>query len=134
MACKLAGLDYVLCRVEPILRGDPRFLVLLREYNQQRVKSFDEMVETANNCEFGLTCAFYTQDLTNAMNFIDRVEAGMVHVNSPTIGGEAQVPFGGVKGSGVGDREMSKEGLHFFTELKTAYIDYTGRKRETNIY
>ncbi|MBI3552758.1 MAG: aldehyde dehydrogenase family protein [Elusimicrobia bacterium] len=99
-----------------------------------RVKTFDEMIELANDCEFGLTCAFYGQDLTNVMNFVDRIEAGMVHVNSPTIGGEAQVPFGGVKGSGVGDREMSKEGLHFFTELKTVFLDYTGERRESNLY
>ncbi|MDE2142749.1 MAG: aldehyde dehydrogenase family protein, partial [Elusimicrobia bacterium] len=58
----------------------------------------------------------------------------MVHVNSPTIGGEAQVPFGGVKGSGVGEREMSKEGLHFYTELKTVFLDYTGATRSSNIY
>lgn len=99
-----------------------------------RFRDFDEMIELANDCDFGLTCALYTQDLTQAMNFIDRIEAGMVHVNSPTIGGEAQVPFGGVKGSGVGEREMSKEGLHFFTELKTVFLDYTGQRRSSNIY
>jgi aldehyde dehydrogenase (NAD+) len=99
-----------------------------------RTKNFDEAVALANDSPFGLTCAFYTQDLTLAMRFCDRVEAGMVHVNSPTIGGEAQVPFGGVKGSGVGEREMSKEGLHFFTELKTIFLDYTGERRSSNIY
>jgi aldehyde dehydrogenase (NAD+) len=99
-----------------------------------RFKNDEQMIELANACEFGLTCAIYTQDLTRAMNFIDRIEAGMVHVNSATIGGEAQVPFGGVKGSGVGDREMSKEGLHFFTELKTVFLDYTGQRRSSNLY
>lgn len=99
-----------------------------------RAKTFDEAIELANDCPFGLTSAVYTQDLTLAMSFVDRIEAGMVHVNSPTIGGEAQVPFGGVKGSGVGDREMSKEGLHFFTEQKTVFLDYTGHSRASNIY
>jgi aldehyde dehydrogenase (NAD+) len=99
-----------------------------------RVKSYEEMIALANDCEFGLTCSIYTCDITTALRFADDIEAGMVHVNSPTIGGEAQVPFGGVKGSGVGDREMSKEGLHFFTELKTVFLDYTGRKRESNLY
>ncbi|MEK7859075.1 MAG: aldehyde dehydrogenase family protein [Elusimicrobiota bacterium] len=99
-----------------------------------RVKSYDEMIELANDCEFGLTCSVYTQDITTAMRFADDIEAGMVHINSPTIGGEAQVPFGGVKGSGVGDREMSKEGLHFFTELKTVFLDYTGERRQSNLY
>jgi len=99
-----------------------------------RVKSFQEAVELSNSVEFGLTSAIYTQDLTLAMRFADEVEAGMVHVNSPTIGGEAQVPFGGVKGSGVGEREMAKEGLHFFTEQKTVFLDYTGERRESNLY
>ena len=99
-----------------------------------RVKDFDEMLEIANDCPFGLTCAFYTQDISLAMNFAEKIETGMVHVNSPTIGGEAQVPFGGVKGSGVGEREMSKEGLHFFTELKTVFLDYTGQRRQSNLY
>ncbi len=99
-----------------------------------RAKTFDEALELANDCAFGLTCAVYTQDLTLAMRFSEKIEAGMVHVNSPTIGGEAQVPFGGVKGSGVGEREMSKEGLHFYTELKTVFLDYTGERRSSNIY
>jgi len=99
-----------------------------------RFKTFDEMLRLANDCRFGLTCAIYTQDLTLALKFTESVEAGMVHVNSPTIGGEAQVPFGGVKGSGVGEREMSKEGLHFFTELKTVFLDYTGKRRDSSIY
>jgi acyl-CoA reductase-like NAD-dependent aldehyde dehydrogenase len=99
-----------------------------------RAKTFDEALALANDCAFGLTCAVYTQDLTLAMRFSENIEAGMVHVNSPTIGGEAQVPFGGVKGSGVGEREMSKEGLHFFTELKTVFLDYTGASRSSNIY
>lgn len=99
-----------------------------------RVKTFDQAMEAANAVEFGLTSAIYTQDISLAMRFADEMEAGMVHVNSPTIGGEAQVPFGGVKGSGVGEREMSKEGLHFFTELKTVFIDYTGQRRESNLY
>ncbi|HAZ08121.1 MAG TPA: aldehyde dehydrogenase family protein [Elusimicrobia bacterium] len=99
-----------------------------------RAKTFEEALALANDCEFGLTCAIYTQDLTLAMRFSQDAEAGMVHVNSPTIGGEAQVPFGGIKGSGVGEREMSKEGLHFFTELKTVFLDYTGAARSSSIY
>lgn len=99
-----------------------------------RTSDFDKAVELANDSPFGLTCAFYSQDLTLAMRFTEEVEAGMVHLNSPTIGGEAQVPFGGVKGSGVGEREMAKEGLHFFTEQKTVFLDYTGSRRASNLY
>ena len=99
-----------------------------------RVNDFDEAMKVANNVQFGLTCAIYTGDANLAMRFIDRIEAGMVHVNSPTVGGEAQLPFGGMKSTGYGNREMGEEGLNFFTELKTVFYDYTGVKRQTNIY
>jgi acyl-CoA reductase-like NAD-dependent aldehyde dehydrogenase len=99
-----------------------------------RAKTFEQALELANDSPFGLTSAFYGQDMTLAMKFVEGMEAGMVHLNSPTIGGEAQVPFGGVKGSGVGEREMAKDGLHFFTEQKTVFVDYTGQRRQSNLY
>jgi aldehyde dehydrogenase (NAD+) len=87
---------------------------------------FDEALRMANSVEFGLTTSIFTQDVNHVMRFIDDVETGMVHVNEPTIGGEAQLPFGGVKSTGVGEREMAEEGLNFFTELKTVFINYSG--------
>ncbi len=99
-----------------------------------RVKDFEEAMKVANDCIFGLTSAIYTRDMTTVMKFTEEIEAGMVHINSPTIGGEAQVPFGGVKGSGVGDKEMAKEGINFFSESKTVFVDYTGAARKSNIY
>jgi aldehyde dehydrogenase (NAD+) len=60
------------------------------------------------------------------MRFIEDVEVGMVHVNEPTVGGEAQLPFGGTKSTGVGEREMAEEGLNFFTEIKTVFVNYGG--------
>ena len=86
----------------------------------------DQALSMANSVEFGLTTSIFTQDVNNVMRFIDEVETGMVHVNEPTIGGEAQLPFGGMKSTGVGEREMSEEGLNFFTELKTVFINYSG--------
>ena len=65
---------------------------------------------------------------------LGRFEAGILHVNNPTIGGEAQLPFGGVKATGVGGREMGKTAIEFFTEWKTVYVDYTGAVRTTNVY
>ena len=63
-------------------------------------------------------------------HFIDAIETGIAHVNSPTMGGEAQLPFGGMKATGVGTREKGKIAIDFYTERKTVYIDYTGTKRE----
>ena len=116
-------------KLGPLLKG--AFGPVLAAF---RVDDFDEAMKVANNVRFGLTCSIYTGDPNVAMRFIDRIEAGMVHINSPTVGGEAQLPFGGMKSTGYGNREMSEEGLEFFTELKTVFYDYTGVKRQTNIY
>ena len=58
--------------------------------------------------------------------FVDKLEAGIIHVNSPTVGGEAHIPFGGMKATGVGLREMGRVAIDFYTELKVVYVDYTG--------
>ena len=89
-------------------------------------KTLDEAIQYANAVEFGLTASVFTEDITSAMRFVERAEVGMVHVNEPTIGGEAQLPFGGTKATGVGEREMAREGLNFFTEIKTVFINYSG--------
>ncbi|HXX37712.1 MAG TPA: aldehyde dehydrogenase family protein [bacterium] len=98
------------------------------------VSSLNEAVEIINGLRYGLSSSIYAGDANAIMRFVDQVEAGMVHVNSPTVGGEAQIPFGGIKWSGAGGREMAEEGLEFFTELKSVFYDYTGHARATNIY
>ena len=99
-----------------------------------RVKDFDEAVQVANDVDFGLSSSLYTNDVNRMYRFVDLIETGIVHVNSPTVGGEAQAPFGGMKGTGVGTREQGAIAIDFYTELKTVYADYTGTKRTTNIY
>jgi aldehyde dehydrogenase (NAD+) len=90
-------------------------------------KNLDEALQFANGVEYGLTTSIFTENVDTIMNFVEEVETGMVHVNEPTIGGEAQLPFGGTKATGVGEREMAEEGLNFFTELKTVFINYSGK-------
>lgn len=99
-----------------------------------RVNDFEEALEAANSCRYGLASSIYTNDASRIFEFIDRIETGITHVNSPTVGGEAHVPFGGIKDTGVGPREVGRTALDFYTELKTVYIDYTGRKRESSVY
>ncbi len=86
--------------------------------------SLADALEIANGVEYGLSASIFTQDIDTALRFVEEAEVGMVHVNEATIGGEAQLPFGGSKGTGVGDREMSEEGMNFFTELKTVFVNY----------
>jgi aldehyde dehydrogenase (NAD+) len=90
-------------------------------------ESLEEALNFANGVEYGLTTSIFTENIDTIMKFVEEVETGMVHVNEPTIGGEAQLPFGGTKSTGVGEREMAEEGLNFFTELKTVFINYSGK-------
>lgn len=99
-----------------------------------RVKDFEEAMQVANDCEYGLSSSIFSNDAARIFRFVDDIETGMTHINSPTTGGEAHVPFGGTKGTGIGDREQGSTALDFYTELKVVYVDYTGRKREGNLY
>ncbi|MFO0726634.1 MAG: aldehyde dehydrogenase family protein [Myxococcota bacterium] len=99
-----------------------------------RVGTFSEAIQAANDVEYGLSSSLFTRDLTRAMDYVDDIETGILHVNSATVGGEAQLPFGGMKATGVGQREMGSTAIDFFSEWKTVYIDYTGQKRESKIY
>jgi aldehyde dehydrogenase (NAD+) len=99
-----------------------------------RVQDFDEAMQVANDCEYGLSSSIFTNDAARIFRFVDEIETGMTHINSPTTGGEAHIPFGGIKGTGIGDREQGSTALDFYTELKVVYVDYTGRKREGNLY
>ncbi len=86
--------------------------------------SLEEALAFANGVEYGLSASIFTQDIDTALRFVEEVEVGMVHINEATVGGEAQLPFGGSKATGVGEREMSEEGLNFFTEIKTVFANY----------
>ncbi|NOT46269.1 MAG: aldehyde dehydrogenase family protein [Acidobacteria bacterium] len=99
-----------------------------------RVKDYEEAMIVANDCEYGLSSSVFTNDANDMFRFIRDIETGMTHVNSPTTGGEAHIPFGGIKATGVGPREQGSTSLDFYTELKVVYVDYTGRKREGNLY
>jgi alpha-ketoglutaric semialdehyde dehydrogenase len=99
-----------------------------------RVADFEEALRVANDSEYGLSSSIFTNDAASVFRFVDEIETGMTHINSPTTGGEAHVPFGGIKSTGVGAFEQGSTALDFYTELKVVYVDYTGRKREGNLY
>ncbi|MEO8077862.1 MAG: aldehyde dehydrogenase family protein [Acidobacteriota bacterium] len=99
-----------------------------------RVPDTAAALKVANDVRFGLSASVYTNDVASMFRFVDRLDAGIIHVNSPTVGGEAHIPFGGMKATGVGLREMGRVAIDFYTELKVVYVDYTGGGRKTNLY
>ncbi len=84
----------------------------------------ESALEAANAVGYGLSSSIYTNDLRTAFRYADESQAGMLHVNIPTLGGEAQVPFGGVKDSGFGDRECGTAAFDFFSEQRVVYVGY----------
>ncbi|HEY7412858.1 MAG TPA: aldehyde dehydrogenase family protein [Vicinamibacteria bacterium] len=99
-----------------------------------RARGFEEALAAANSVRFGLSSSIFTADATSVFRFVEGIEAGIVHINSGTPGGEAQLPFGGTKATGVGPREQGTTAVEFFSEIKTVYVDYTGHARKTSIY
>jgi acyl-CoA reductase-like NAD-dependent aldehyde dehydrogenase/ABC-type branched-subunit amino acid transport system ATPase component len=82
-----------------------------------RVSGIDEAIACANDNEYGLSAAVFGRDTARAITVAQRIESGICHVNGPTVHDEAQMPFGGVKGSGMG-RFGGKAGIAEFTELR----------------
>ena len=76
----------------------------------------EEVVQQANDTEFGLAAYFFTRSLGRAWRVGEALEAGMVGINTGLIS-TAEAPFGGVKQSGLG-REGARAGLDEYTELK----------------
>ncbi len=86
-----------------------------------KADSPEQALDLANNTEYGLSAAVFTNDLKQASFFSENIEAGMVHVNGPTVRDEAHIPFGGIKNSGLG-REGGRYSIEEMTELKWVTI------------
>jgi aldehyde dehydrogenase (NAD+) len=81
----------------------------------------------ANDADYGLSSAVITNDLQKAIAISEGIEAGMVHINGPSVRDEPVIPFGGVKGSGSG-REGGHYSIEEMTELKWITIQ-TGQNK-----
>jgi aminomuconate-semialdehyde/2-hydroxymuconate-6-semialdehyde dehydrogenase len=80
----------------------------------------EEVINYANDCEYGLASTVWTQNLSRAHRVAERISTGTVWVNCWLVR-DLRVPFGGMKASGVG-REGGEEALRFFTEPKNVCI------------
>jgi len=94
--------------------------------------SLQNAIDIANSVDYGLVSSIYTKDIGNAMRAAKKLETGITYINAPTIGAEVHLPFGGVKKSGHG-REAGILGIDEFSEIKTIYIDYSGRLQRAQI-
>lgn len=98
-----------------------------------RAENLDEAIDFANSVEYGLSSSIYTGNMRNAFKAIEKIEAGITYINASTIGAEIHLPFGGVKSTGNGTREGGTTAIEEFTELKTVYIDYSGKLQKAQI-
>ncbi|CUX56511.1 aldehyde dehydrogenase [Agrobacterium deltaense] len=87
-----------------------------------RAEGIDDAIRLANDSEYGLSAAVFGRDVARALTVARRIESGICHVNGATVHDEAQMPFGGVKGSGFG-RFGGQAGIAEFTELRWITIE-----------
>jgi betaine-aldehyde dehydrogenase len=81
----------------------------------------DEVVERANSTEFGLAAGVFTKDIQRAHRTIANLQAGTCWINAYNLT-PVEIPFGGVKRSGVG-RENSRAAIDHYTRLKSVYVE-----------
>ncbi|EUB98212.1 Salicylaldehyde dehydrogenase [Rhizobium sp. CF080] len=87
-----------------------------------RARDESHAIELANDSEYGLSASVFTGDAARGLRVARRIKSGICHVNGPTVHDEAQMPFGGVKGSGYG-RFGGPAGIAEFTELRWITIE-----------
>jgi aldehyde dehydrogenase (NAD+) len=89
-----------------------------------RVRDVEQGIKAANSVRYGLTSTIFTRDVSKVFRFAERAQAGIIHVNRPGVGGFSHAPFGGIKDSGFGGREVGDEVMSFYAETKVVYVNY----------
>jgi alpha-ketoglutaric semialdehyde dehydrogenase len=118
--------------------GHPRMIIAQEEIFGpvallMKVRSFEEAIRVLNSTTYGLSGSIYTRDINRIMQAIRDMETGITYINSPTIGAEVHLPFGGVKHTGNGHREAGPTVLDIFSEWKAVYIDYSGKLQKAQM-
>ena len=84
-------------------------------------ETFDQAMEMLNGTEFGLTSALFSDSNAYIQRFLCESQNGMMHVNHGTVP-DNNMPFGGVKNSGVGAYSVGPTAVNFYTSEHAAYI------------
>jgi benzaldehyde dehydrogenase (NAD) len=87
----------------------------------------DDAVRIANDSEYGLSAAVFSENVPAALELAQRIESGICHINDTTVHDEPQMPFGGVKASGFG-RFGGRAALEEFTELRWITVQEVPRE------
>jgi betaine-aldehyde dehydrogenase len=85
----------------------------------------EDLIKQANEVVFGLSAGIWTKDITRAHRFARAIKAGTVWINTFNMFNAAS-PFGGYKQSGYG-REMGKHALEMYTQVKSVWVDLSGK-------
>ena len=93
------------------------------------VSSYEEAVQVANGTEYGLSASVFTNDLRTTFRAMRDIEAGLLYFNAPTTGAEIHLPFGGMKASGNGHRELGRHAVEEFSEPKSVFVSYPARRK-----
>ena len=91
-----------------------------------RARDARHAFELANDSEFGLSAALFTNDTARILEAMDEIDVGILHVNSESAGADPHVPFGGAKKSGYGPKEQGAAAKEFFTHTTTVYLRGAG--------
>jgi len=86
-----------------------------------KAKNLNHAIDLAANSRFGLGTMLFTKDIESAKKMIINIPDGAYFINE-MVKSDSRLPFGGTKASGYG-RELSKEGIHEFVNIKTVYIN-----------
>lgn len=87
-----------------------------------RVSGDEEAIRIANDTEYGLSAAVFSQDINRALACANAIESGICHINGATVSDEPQIPFGGVGESGYG-RFGGQAGISEFTDVRWITIE-----------
>jgi vanillin dehydrogenase len=87
----------------------------------------DEAVRVANDTEYGLAAAVFSENVAAALELAQRIDSGICHITTLTVHEEPQMPFGGVKASGWG-RFGGRVALEEFTELRWVSVQELPRR------
>ncbi|XP_045487021.1 cytosolic 10-formyltetrahydrofolate dehydrogenase [Pieris rapae] len=94
-------------------------IMIISQFNS---KNMDEVIRRANNTEYGLASGVFTKDVSRALQFAEKIDAGTVFINTYNKT-DVAAPFGGFKQSGFG-KDLGQDALNEYLKTKTVTIEY----------